>query len=269
MGEVSSYENRRSLLSRSCQGLLLVLRPLSLRTKQLTSTFTSRYFRQSKLTSFQRQLNLYGFRRITQGRDGGAYYHEMFMRGRLSLCYRMKRQKVKGTGHKQPVDVDTEPNFYSMPPIQPMEGSADELDHPGVAAREFPQTPISPGIGSVPIAATLLRGIASGERSRGFNSAPFVPLPPPAADVSGGVESRRVMLQPSVPDTNRGPGTTQLKRSSFIWQEQQHPVGVVSGSTIAATKQTDAKDSVVEGKSGVSQSNASRAFPYPNTTRSV
>ena len=71
------------------------------------------YFRQSKLTSFQRQLNLYGFRRITQGADGGAYYHELFLRGRPQLSLRMQRQKVKGTGHKQPTDVTSEPNFYA------------------------------------------------------------------------------------------------------------------------------------------------------------
>ena len=51
---------------------------------------------------------------MTQGADAGAYYHELFLRVRPSLCQRMARQKVKGTGHKQPADAKTEPNFYEM-----------------------------------------------------------------------------------------------------------------------------------------------------------
>lgn len=79
--------------------------------KAFTTEIMPKYFRQTKLTSFQRQLNLYGFRRITQGADAGAYYHELFLRGRPQLCMRMNRQKVKGTGHKQPADAQTEVSF--------------------------------------------------------------------------------------------------------------------------------------------------------------
>lgn len=82
--------------------------------KEFTEIIMPKYFKQTKLTSFQRQLNLYGFRRLTQGADAGAYYHELFLRMRPALCQRMSRQKVKGTGHKQPADAKTEPNFYDM-----------------------------------------------------------------------------------------------------------------------------------------------------------
>jgi hypothetical protein len=87
--------------------------------KEFTSKIMPTYFRQTKLTSFQRQLNLYGFRRITQGADAGAYYHELFLRGRPSLSQRMVRQKVKGTGHKQPADASSEPNLYALPAVHP------------------------------------------------------------------------------------------------------------------------------------------------------
>eukprot|EP00588_Corethron_pennatum_P013213 CAMPEP_0194268906 /NCGR_PEP_ID=MMETSP0169-20130528/3171_1 /TAXON_ID=218684 /ORGANISM="Corethron pennatum, Strain L29A3" /LENGTH=439 /DNA_ID=CAMNT_0039010361 /DNA_START=186 /DNA_END=1505 /DNA_ORIENTATION=+ len=56
------------------------------------------HFKQSKLTSFQRQLNLYGFCRITVGRDAGAYFHPLFLQGYPGLCIGIFRTKVKGTG---------------------------------------------------------------------------------------------------------------------------------------------------------------------------
>jgi len=99
--------------------------------KEFMKELMPRYFRQSKMTSFQRQLNLYGFRRITQGTDTGAYYHELFLRGRPQLCMRMHRQKIKGTGHKQPTDSSTEPNFYAMSPqLQPTPRSVQVLQFP-------------------------------------------------------------------------------------------------------------------------------------------
>lgn len=76
-----------------------------------------KYFNQSKFASFQRQLNLYGFRRLTSGRDKGGYYHELFLRGKRFLCERMFRVKIKGTKVRKPPSTDDEPDFYAMPSL--------------------------------------------------------------------------------------------------------------------------------------------------------
>jgi HSF-type DNA-binding len=73
-----------------------------------------RYFRQTKFTSFQRQLNLYGFKRLTVGRDHGGYYHPFFLRGRPDLCKRISRTRIKGNWIKPAPSSETEPNFYEM-----------------------------------------------------------------------------------------------------------------------------------------------------------
>ena len=75
------------------------------------------YFGGAKYSSFQRNLNIYGFKRITRGPDAGSYYHEMFLRGREHLCGRMMRTAVKGTNARLAGNPDEEPNFYSMPPV--------------------------------------------------------------------------------------------------------------------------------------------------------
>jgi hypothetical protein len=76
------------------------------------------FFRQSKISSFQRQLNLYGFARLTRnGPDKGAYYHEYFLRGRPTLCTRLQRTRVKGTGVRTSSNPESEPDFYELSPL--------------------------------------------------------------------------------------------------------------------------------------------------------
>jgi len=70
-----------------------------------------KYFNHSKFASFQRQLNCYGFRRFSQGRDAGAYYHEFFLRGRPNLCSRISRLKQK----LDPLPTSSEVDFYALP----------------------------------------------------------------------------------------------------------------------------------------------------------
>ena len=96
------------------------------KTREFVETVMPQYFRQSKLTSFQRQLNLYGFQRITKGPDRGGYYHELFLRGKLFLANRIERNKVKGTKIKGVTSPETEPNFYSMPFVSVIASSPEK-----------------------------------------------------------------------------------------------------------------------------------------------
>lgn len=104
----------------------------------------SRFFRQTRLTSFQRQLNLYGFQRISQGPDNGGYYHELFLQGRPGLSVNMKRTKIKG-GTKSKSDPDSEPNFYGMRSITAL---GDPMaPQPGNPAPAYYPPPLQPGYG--------------------------------------------------------------------------------------------------------------------------
>jgi len=50
-----------------------------------------KFFRHGKLSSFRRQTSMYGFSRVSHGPEQGAYFHELFVRGRPELCKLMKR----------------------------------------------------------------------------------------------------------------------------------------------------------------------------------
>jgi HSF-type DNA-binding len=87
-------------------------------------TIMPQFFRQTKLSSFQRQLNLYGFLRLVRpGSDRGGYYHEYCLRGRPDLTVHLHRTRIKGTRVRTTSNPEEEPNFYEMEPVSTVENS--------------------------------------------------------------------------------------------------------------------------------------------------
>jgi len=76
-----------------------------------------KFFEHSKFSSFVRQANGWGFRRITQGPDRNSYYNELFLRGLPHLCKKMKRP---GVAEKDFLDPKHEPDFYKISEMYPL-----------------------------------------------------------------------------------------------------------------------------------------------------
>jgi hypothetical protein len=59
--------------------------------ESFTTKVLLEYFRHQKYSSFQRQLNLYGFRKVCKGPDVGAYAHDHFQRDAPALLPSVRR----------------------------------------------------------------------------------------------------------------------------------------------------------------------------------
>ena len=75
------------------------------------------YFEHAKFSSFIRQANGWGFRRITTGRDRNSYYHPLFLRSMPHLCKNMKRP---GVSKKLAADPEHEPDLYKISELHPV-----------------------------------------------------------------------------------------------------------------------------------------------------
>ena len=83
-----------------------------------------KYFRHSKLTSFQRQLNLYGFTHATKSPKSGTYAHPYFQRGSRQNLKFIKRMVRKGPAPGFPTHTGEDP---LPPPAPPAEGAGPTL----------------------------------------------------------------------------------------------------------------------------------------------
>ena len=89
------------------------------------------YFDSTQYKSFQRQLNMWGFQRISGSIDKGAYYHQFFLRGIPALSHLIQRRdsirfkktnksnvvKRKGRPTSTP---EFEPDFKKLSKLRPL-----------------------------------------------------------------------------------------------------------------------------------------------------
>ena len=146
------------------------------------------YFRHDKYSSFQRQLNLYGFRKVVKGPDVGAYAHPLFLRGRLDLLPEVRRLP-QGHAHTAlptpsgrhtlvlPSGSASAAEKAKSPSPQPAEvsdsdGSASDNERPNVKPPAAPTLVASASSAREPVLATplwrpQLNKEVSGESARG------------------------------------------------------------------------------------------------------
>jgi hypothetical protein len=67
------------------------------------------------------------------GRDKCGYYHELFLRGKHFLSYRIQRLKIKGKGVRKPSSPETEPDFYYDAPYLPSTRVPIRIQNPQVS----------------------------------------------------------------------------------------------------------------------------------------
>jgi hypothetical protein len=91
-----------------------------------------RYFKKIQFKSFRRQINMWGFERIKGGAGKGGYRNLNFVRGMPSLCYLMKRIKIKGTGTHRFVASKGHPCVPSLEDTVPKKPSLDTVPIPNL-----------------------------------------------------------------------------------------------------------------------------------------
>lgn len=169
--------------------------------EQFVKEFLPLWFRQSRYASFQRQLNLYGFKRISAGRDKGAYYHEKFLRSKRFLANQIERLKIKGTGARKPSNPQAEPNFYMRPflPPTPLEETKPKNSPAPVAAEAAPSQPHKAGSVPMPQPQPALNTLAALARAGGNPFAgeenPLAALACPGGAPMAGASNRAESIQ--------------------------------------------------------------------------
>lgn len=131
------------------------------------------FFNSRSYKSFQRSLNLWGFRIFLKGPQRGECYHPFFHRGNSGLCGNMKRVKLLGKSTKSEKNIDTKKiRELDAKPLH----SGPSIALKGATQRDQKTDPTSSSVES------MILGMESSRRDRckGVVSQNLLPASPPA-----------------------------------------------------------------------------------------
>ena len=194
-----------------------------LKPREFEKTVIPTYFEHAKFSSFIRQANGWGFRRITQGRDRNTYYHEMFLRGLPHLCKMMKRP---GVSEKHTTDPEHEPDLFKISEEKPVPERAEDesiLLHCTLQGGPKARMPIYFGnLCSKTTASTLATTGSTQQISQfvgnsGSNASPMNPTNtiPPSNGTNVGTPGTTTYAMNSISMPNSSPGEAIPKMNHF------------------------------------------------------
>lgn len=94
------------------------------------------YFSQTKYKSFQRQLNIYGWKKVQLGPNKGGYEHKHFVRGQPELCDLIIRKKDLRPRGREQQQTESSP-LLSLPCSPPLDSSNNPLKTTPHTTRAF------------------------------------------------------------------------------------------------------------------------------------
>lgn len=99
-----------------------------------------RYFKSADYRSFQRNLNLWGWKTVSKDAGNAIYHHELFQRNDLDLCRQMTRCIAVVPSANTPDSLATRPNLTQKAETAKVE---TEEEFAGVLTTEFPSTSLA------------------------------------------------------------------------------------------------------------------------------